>query len=298
MNIRLIQVPYVMGIEGIYGAWKSPGRYIKAGIIEQLEQRGHHVQVESIRQDQEYKNELEATVAVNQKLAPVVADALHKGEFPLILGGSCDVSLGIFAAFEHARTGIVWFDAHGDLNTPETSQSGLFIGMSLGILTGLGHQTLWQEIAHSMPGTPETEKNARLDPVDIERVLLVDVRDLDPGEKGTVDKYAVLVEQAEKLAHNPEHSLLNTLAARADDVYIHVDIDILDPQEAPGVDFPVVGGSSSETVIEAINSVSQLLPFRAAALTALNPDLDRDQLTVQAGIRIIIGIVEAANRTH
>ena len=86
-----------------------------------------------------------------KRLAPVVRRAIEAGQFPLVLAGGCDASKGILSGFDHGHCGVVWFDAHGDFNTPETTSSGYFDGMSLAVITGHCYQSYWAQIGNSTP---------------------------------------------------------------------------------------------------------------------------------------------------
>lgn len=275
MQVCLIQVPYMVGDEH-HGASKGPQRYVQAGVERLLAARGVAVTVERIERGKPFRDSATASLAVNKQLEPIVRQAIAAGQLPLVVAGSCDVSMGMLSGFDHARCGVVWIDAHGDFNTPESTISGFFAGMSLAMITGHCYQNLWAQIGNSAP-------------ISEAATLMLGVRDLDLAERERLERSAIQVvnwhegkPQADVLAS------LDELAKRVQEVYLHVDMDALDPQVAPGiVDHPVPGGLSLQDMEEAIRAVAARLRIRAAALTTYNPDLDQDEKTLRAGLRII-----------
>jgi arginase len=166
--------------------------------------------------------------------AAAVAPAVARGEVPLVFSGDCLVSGGVVAGTQRAGAdpAIVWFDAHGDVHTVETSTSGYLGGMSLRLVTG----------AH-----PERYANRfGLRPLGPERAVLVNARDLDPAEAEYLATSAtgrIPVDQvtADALPPGP--------------LVLHVDVDVIDPADLPGLKFPVPGGPSTDEVLAACGRV-------------------------------------------
>jgi arginase len=219
-----------------------------------------------------------ASCAVSQQVAHVVGETIREGLMPVVLAGSCDVAMGALAGFDHRGCGVVWIDAHGDFNTPESTVSGFFPGMSMAVITGHCYQNVWRQIGDAAPISEET-------------VVMLGVRDLSPAEeRERLDRSSIQVvtwdggrSQAANLL-----GLLDQLAALVTDVYLHVDCDALDPQVAPGVsDEPAPGGLSLEDMEEAIRAVRKRFRIRAAALTNYNPAKDVDERTLRAGLGVL-----------
>jgi arginase len=262
-----------------HGAASGPKCYLDAGAAELLVDAGHHVTVERVarREQGPFPDGASASAAVNEELAPVVRRAVAAAELPLVLAGSCDASLGVLGGFDHASCGVVWIDAHADFNTPQSSVSGFFPGMSLAVLTGHCHRDLWARIGDS---TPVAEA----------AVLAVGVRDLSPeAERERLERSAVrVVAWRDGQPQADLAAALDELATRVQEVYLHVDNDAFDPAVAPGiVDQPVPGGLSREAMEEAVRGVGDRFRIRAAALTTFNPERDRDGKTLRAGLRVI-----------
>jgi arginase len=282
MQICLIQVPYTMG-DAYHGGSKGPQRLLQAGAETRLEARGVAVTTERIERSEPFHDVPTASLAVGKQLAPAVRRAVAAGQFPLVLAGSCDIAMSVLSGFDHARCGVVWFDAHGDFNTPESTITGFFPGMSLAIIVGHCHQDLWAQIG---PNTPISEA----------ATLMLGVRDLDPAERERLERSAIQVvpwrdgkPQADVLAS------LDELAKRVQEIYLHIDLDAFDPQVAPGIVDPAVpGGLSLQDMEGVIRAVAVRFHIRAAALTTYNPDRDRDEKTLRAGLRIIELLAECA----
>lgn len=284
MHIRLLLVPYSLGQDENRGAGASPLRYVQAGIEQAFSERGLTVTIERIQQDEFHSDPRSASIAINKKLAYAVKQSLLADEFPLIVSGSCDVSLGILAGFDHSHTRVIWFDAHGDFNTPETTKSGFFGGMPLAIVTGHCYQDLWTQIGNSIP-IPETQ------------TLMIGVRDLDPQERVQLEQSAIKVITCEELQQVEQTTdgvfSLNGFASNAQDVYLHVDIDVVDSQDAPGVDYPAADGPSAQEVEHALKTIVKHFPIKAAALTAYNPERDSEEKTLQIGLHLLMQLAES-----
>jgi arginase len=218
-----------------------------------------------------------ASLAINRELARIVREAVDAGELPLVAAGSCDASLGILAGLDHAGCGVVWIDAHADFNTPESTISGFFAGMSLAIVTGHCYRSYWAQIG----GVPVSEA----------ATLLLGVRDLSPAEeRERLERSAIrTVPWRDGRPQADVQTALDDLARRVDDVYLHIDLDALDPEVAPGiVDEPVPGGLSRQDVEDAVQAVVDRFGLRAVALTTYNPERDREEKT----LRVARGLVE------
>ncbi|MFQ6052329.1 MAG: arginase family protein [Candidatus Hydrothermarchaeota archaeon] len=277
MKISLIQVPYHLG-QGCVGVGMGPVRYMQAGANRNLLDRGFELKVETIQCNDRFEDELSAIVDIDTRLARCVKGAITSGYFPLVLGGNCNTCLGTLAGLDSYQIGIIWFDAHGDFNTPETSPSGFFDGMSLAIATGQCYRELWTLIENSSP-IPES------------CTLLIGVRDLDPKEREHLEHSEIHVVAADELKKaGLMASLLprlTELQSQVHEVYLHIDIDVLDPQEAPGVDFRCPNGLSSNEVEQVVQMITERFRIKAAALTAYDPDYDKDDKTLQIGLRLL-----------
>ncbi len=286
MKLNLIQVPYHMGQQNV-GPGKAPGRYIDGGLIEHLLDKGADPWAGIVERGGFYTGELDAIMAVNMALAQQVSEALEAERFPLVIAGNCNSALGTLTGIgDLSRIGIVWFDAHGDFNTPEISMSGWFEGMPLATAAGRGHTDLWRQMGNQ-EHVPESQ------------IVLVGPRDLDPPEAELLAQSDVTVLKAEDLKQKGLAEVLipalDRLRESVDAIYLHLDMDSVDPEDAPGTDYRTPDGLSRVEVIEAIRLVGERFTIRAAALTAFNPDRDQDDRTLQTGLALVDAVVDAMN---
>jgi arginase len=209
---------------------------------------------------------LDAIADVNRQLARAVSS--QRGA-PLVLAGNCNSCLGTLGGLAAANVGIIWFDAHGDFNTPETTISGALEGMSLAIATGSCHDDLRKRIGLTNP-IPESN------------VLLVATRSLDPEERLRLEKSQIRVIG---LADLP--AAVNELAKRVTSAYVHLDLDVLDPAISPGVNFSAAGGLAPSELYAAIPAIASVLPIAAAAIANFNPDRDQEGRTLKIAERLV-----------
>jgi arginase len=290
VDICLIQVPFMAG-DGDHPAAEGPGRYLRAGAERLL--AGSGVRVMSLRAEVPAGTQVgvdvpSASRAVNQQVRPLVQAAAAGGQLPVVLAGSCDVCMGVLAGLERDRCGMVWIDAHADFNTPESSVSGFFPGMSLAIATGHCHQRLWASIGNSTP-VPE------------DATVLVGVRNLSPpAETDRLRQSNIRTVPWHKGTPAGDLDLeLDRLVGRVEEVYLHIDNDAFDPRTAPGVvDEPVPGGLSMSDMEHAVAAVASRLRIAAVTLATYTPRNDRGNRTLNAGLRILelLGHYAAATR--
>jgi arginase len=257
---------------------------IEAGAVELLQWQSHRVTVELAERDGPFRDTASSSAAVNKQVAAKVCAAIHAGQLPLVLAGSCVTCHGVLAGFEHADCGVVWIDAHADFNTPDTAASGFFPGMSLAVATGHCFANYWDQIGDN---TPLAEQN----------IVMFGVRDLRPeGERERLERSAITVVPWRN--GKPEGEILpalDQLSDRVDEIYLHIDFDGFAPEVAPGiVDEPVPGGLSLEQAEEIIRASGERLRIRAVTLATFTPDNDEDERTLRLGARLIEVIGEAA----
>lgn len=280
MDVSLIQVPYMMGDER---QGKGPGLLVQAGAEKLVAAKGVAVIVERVDRGGPFLDSGNASLAVNRGLASVVRQSVGAGRLPLVLAAGCDASAGILSGFDHAQCGVVWFDAHGDFNTPETTITGYLPGMCLAVITGHCYRSYWAQVGDN---TPISES----------ATLVLGVRDLDPAEKERFDHSGIrVVKWHEGKPQSDVRTALDKLAQRVSEVYLHIDMDSLDPKVAPGVAIaPVPGGISLEDMEKAIRGVFARFRVRAATLAVFDPDHDQDDKTLRTALRLIEVLADGA----
>ncbi|NNG02179.1 MAG: arginase family protein [Desulfobacteraceae bacterium] len=208
---------------------------------------------------------------VHKGIARHVEKILNDGNRPVSIAGDCCTAIGVLAGIQ--RTGIdphlIWFDAHGDFNTRETSPSGFLGGMPLAMMVGRGEQTMAQAVG--------------LDPIPEERVILTDGRDLDPEERDAIDASAIV--------HMARAEALLDLPLPPGPIYVHVDLDIVPAEEMPAHNYPASGGPSTDVLhkfFERLNASGRVV---AVSVSTWNPDLDRDGRSERIGLSLIASLV-------
>jgi len=280
LRVTVLSVPYHLGREG-EGMALGPGRYLEGGLVAALEERGHQASLVHVTRPGSFHTELAAVIDVNGDLAAAVRRAAAAGSLPLVAGGNCNVSLGMTAGLGAPQTAVVWFDAHGDFNHPETSPSGFLDGMPLAMATGRAHAGAWAQ---------------PMGAVDPRAVVHVGGRDFDPDEVVGFAAEGVHVVTCNGLRGGLEVALA-AAAPLATHAYVHVDIDVLDLATAPGVDFPSPGGLTPSEVVAAVAAVGETLPVAGLSVTAYNPERDDERETTRAtGTDLMCRLVDAVAR--
>ena len=271
--VCLVLVPYMAG-DDRHSASRGPERLLSAGVAERLAGRGR-VRVERIEREGPFRDTGSASLSVNRRLAASIRAAMAAGEFPFVLAGSCDAALGVLAGIGPARCGAIWFDAHGDFNTPESTLTGFFPGMSLAIATGHCYRKLWTSLGQATPLAEDT-------------VLMIGVRDLDAEEAERLASSGIdVVHWSDGEPGADVTAALDRLAGRVEDIYLHIDLDALDPSVASAiVDHPVPGGLSLGQLEMVLRGVVERFRVRAAAVTTYDPTLDPDERTLRVVLRI------------
>lgn len=277
MQVSIIGSPYNLD-QPYTGMGNAPDAILDGGLPGRLETIGYTtILAEMIDLSSSGGQHLTLLSQLLARIGYEVARAQAAGFFPLILGGDCMTAIGVVAGLrDSVNTGVVWIDAHGDFNTPDTTLSGYLGGMPLACIVGRCLSDLRER---SRMAVPVPERN----------VALLGVRDLDPLEEQALAASSVMLVRADDLERDPSalDRALQSLGALSQ-VYVHVDIDALDPAEAPGVDFPAPGGLTLPRLQEIVRKVAGMGNLAALTLAAVNPEKDRSGRTVAAAIDVVV----------
>ena len=213
-----------------------------------------------------------------ERIARRVAAALGQGRIPLVLGGDHSVALGTLGGLASVRGpgAVLWFDAHGDLNRPETSPSGNVHGMPLAAALGIAGPGFESE-AWPLPS------------VDARRTTLIGVRSLDTGERALLHEAAAAVYTMSDLDRRGVEECVREALERARGaafVHVSLDMDVVDPDVAPGVGTPVRGGLSYREAHLAMELVSESGLLDAFEIVEVNPILDRENATGRLAVEL------------
>lgn len=275
VDVALIQVPYMLG-DDRHPAAGGPSRILAGGLESRLAAHGARADVAVVDRGSEFADTATASRAVNRGLARIVRQSVAAARFPIILAGSCDAAIGVVAGLNDADCGVIWADAHGDFNTPETTLTGFFAGMSLAIVTGDCYRSYWSQITDSAP-------------VSHASTLLIGVRDLDPEERDRLVRSGVTsIEWYDGQAQADIDATLAAFGGRVRRIYLHIDLDALDPSIAPGVvDHPVPGGMSIDDIDRVVREVARRFSLRALTIATYNPERDPEDRTRNAVLHIV-----------
>lgn len=283
MEIQLLAVPYDSGNRGArMGA--GPEALLDGGLRQALRKDGHQVHVKIAElPPNSWHAEIQTGFELMRMLSVAVRDARDSGRLPIVLAGNCNTAVGTLAGLGADATGVVWFDAHADFNTPETTSSGFLDGTAVAILTG----RCWTQLAATVPDfTPITDA----------RVCLVGTRDIDSLEGGLLDESSVQVVAPRQL-HSTLPQTLSSINEHVDRVYVHLDLDVLDSDVASANKFAVSGGLTLEDMEYALSQIGQKFRIAGIALTAYDPAADSDGAAAKAAIHLIRAAAALAGRT-
>ncbi len=272
------------------GVNMGPSAIRYAGVVERLEALGHelidegdiHIDAGLQAEDSDSKlKNLKEVVQTNTKLAEKVAAVVQADRFPLILGGDHSIAIGTLAglATKYKNLGVIWYDAHTDMNTDETSPSGNIHGMPLAISMGYGDHRLVDLHHNGQKVKPEN-------------IIVIGARSIDPGERALIkelgiqvytmheiDKYGMTTVMEKAIQHFKDQDI--------DGVHLSLDLDALDPLYTPGVGTPVAGGVSYRESHLAMEILEESGLVTSAEFVEVNPILDERNKTADVAVGLM-----------
>ncbi|RXT05323.1 arginase [Ammoniphilus sp. CFH 90114] len=287
-NISIIGVPMDLGADR-RGVDMGPSAIRYAGVKKRLESMGYHVEdvgdlrvptPESypiIHHNLKYLAEI---TKVNQELADEVDREMQKNRFPLVIGGDHSIAIGTIAGLaKHKQNmGVIWFDAHGDLNTGETSPSGNIHGMSLAVSLGIGHSDL-------------TKIGGFAPKIKPEHTVIIGARDLDAGERELIKQIGLKVFTMHEIDRLGMPRVMEEAIAivtkGTDGVHLSLDLDGLDPHDCPGVGTPVIGGITYRESHLAMEMLAEADILTSAEFVEVNPILDVQNKTAKVAVALM-----------
>lgn len=220
---------------------------------------------------------VEEIVRACEELATVVADIARAGNVPLVLGGDHSMTMGTLAGLARAgrRPGVIYVDAHPDINTPDTSPSGNVHGMPLAVAFGLAADPF----PESLRGTARGDQG-----------VVLAIRDVDPGERGNIREAgvtALTMADIDRLGMGPAMEKAIAVAGKGDGIHLSFDMDALDPNEAPGVGTPVRGGLTYREAQLAMEMIAASGKLRSIEIAEVNPVLDEGNRTAALAVELV-----------
>jgi arginase len=282
--IQIIGVPVDLGA-GRRGVDMGPSAIRVADLQARLEALGHKVEdtgdldvrIPETQQVGEGKLRYkEPILAMCDALRLQVDSALERGRLPLVLGGDHSIAIGSVAgtaghfAKEGHTLGMLWFDAHGDANTPDTTPSGNIHGMSLAVALGYGDRDL-------------VSLGDRVPKIQPRNTALIGIRDVDPGERETLKRLGVTVYTMRDIDERGMRDVVDEATHIASDgtagIHLSFDMDVVDPEDAPGTGTPVWGGITYREAHLAMELLADRGQIVAIDIVEVNPVLDTQNMT-------------------
>ena len=292
-KVRIIGVPMDLGASR-RGVDMGPSALRVAGLQTRLKQLGHQVEDIgniSVKQPEEmsygekrakYLHEIAETC---KDLGEAIEKSLGEGYFPLILGGDHSIAAGAAAGVasffrkEKKDIGYIWLDAHGDMNTPESSPSGNVHGMPLASIMGYGPP----ELTELMGFKPKAEPG---------NIVIVGARDLDAQERKIVKKSGIHVFTMRDIDERGMREVMSDALKYAMDdtggIAVSLDMDFVDPSDAPGVGTPVRGGVTYREAHLAMEMIADSDSMASLEVVEINPVIDEHNRTALLGVELIL----------
>ncbi len=283
--LEIVGVPMDLG-GNRRGVDMGPSAIRYAGLRARLERLGFEVRdrgnvrvadrVERASDDPK-AHHLAEIVRACEELARIVAEIERAGAFPLVLGGDHSLAMGTLAGIARAghRPGVIWIDSHGDSNTLETTPSGNVHGMPLAVALGLQGEPFPEALRVSVDGSS---------------VVLVGTRDVDPGEKENLKRAgvaAITMADVDRLGMAAAMERAIGVASRGAGIHLSLDMDAIDPNEAPGVGTPVRGGLTYREAQLGMEMLAASGKLRSLEVCEVNPILDRENRTAELAIELV-----------
>jgi arginase len=267
MKIQTFEVAYDSGHFQVRMGL-GPSALLKAGLVSRLRFLGHEVKVDRIRVAEEFPAEIKTTFAVANALSERVSMARKQDSLCVVLSGNCDAAVGTLAALDPTKTGVVWFDAHGESHTPETTVSGFLDGMGLAIATG----RCWRRMAESVTGFRR---------LPAKNILLAGARDIEPEEQNCLDASGIQQIPASQICDRGVRATLGpavtAMSRHVEQVYVHFDLDVLDPSVALWNRWVPEHGLSLAQVQEVLDLLAGGPPIGAIGFASHDPQVDPER---------------------
>jgi len=269
----------------------SPDVMESGGLIELLEEMGCEIAERKTAkltpiEERAYGARNRMALA-SSHLADIVAKEIRNDILPIGLLSNCNGLMGMLAGHQRSgglnqklSVGLVWVDAHGDLNTPETSLSGMMGGMPVAISTGLCLHHIRRTCGLDPPLAPKY-------------VTMVGVRDTDPWEQHLIDKYdiaQITVEDIRRLSPAIDMEI-DRLSRLTDIIYVHIDLDVLDPEDIPGAGLPVEDGPTSDELGEALEIMFESPKVAGFGLASYPAMRDPERRGLKSVYRLVEGVI-------
>jgi arginase len=292
-KIRIIGVPMDLGASR-RGVDMGPSALRVAGLQARIKQLGHQVedignisvkQPEEMSYGEKRAKYLSEIADACKDLGAMVEKSLEENMLPVVLGGDHSIAAGTLSGVaahfkkKDKKIGLIWLDAHGDINTPESSPSGNVHGMPLAAAMGYG-------------ATELVELEGFKPKVEAQNISLVGIRDLDSHEKKLAKKSGVHVFTMRDIDERGMREVMSDALKYAmddtDGISVSLDMDFVDPSDAPGVGTPVRGGVTYREAHLAMEMLADTEAMVSLEIVEINPVIDEHNRTALLGVELVL----------
>lgn len=282
MDIHLYSIPYDSGYKDIrMGA--GPNHLIKNGLFKSLLSKGYNTTIEKIETDLSLKTELENAFAIFKILSEKIKKSQSDTGFPVVLSGNCNTSVGAVSGLDN-DVGVIWFDAHGDCKTPETTPIAFLDGMGIPMLAGL----CWKNLLSQIPN---------YQPIPISAILHLGGRHFYKEEKEFISQTGLQVISSASLLEGKETLVTDALKKiKTKKVYIHIDLDVLDPAISPANEYAVSNGLNKENMLDILRLIGKYHTIVGCGFASYDPEYDNGHV-LETAIALCDEIVALAEST-
>ena len=292
MHITIICIPYQIDVAR-WGYALGPQAFLDHGLLQLLQAKGHTlsnpVWIE-LPKSERTRDSVTNLGRIAKRTSAAVNEALRQDDgFVLVLEGDCTHAVGAIGGLAQAKgsPGVVWFDAHGDLNTMETTTSGYLGGMPYAVALGWDLEDWRLAAGLEQPVRPEA-------------AALIGASDLDPAEVEALQRHPILhidaVEMMQPGIAERVQAALRSRAGEAKAWYLHVDLDVAGPEEVPGGLTPAPHWPPRRHIIEAARAAAQTMPVKVASIAVYNPAGDINGRGLHFGLDMAMAVVERVAR--
>jgi arginase len=286
MKFAVITLTY--SVDTYKGASAGPDALLQAGLADWLREQGHDVagpfHVKLTLDEEAAYGAWNKIGFANAHLARLVSEAVKEQAFPLLLESNCYGAIGALAGLQMSadppspRLGMIWIDAHGDFNTPETTLSGMLSGMAVAIATGVCLHRLRKQAGLNPPIAPRD-------------VVMVGVRANDPLEQEMIDQSGIEIVPAADVKWDCRQlrAAMERLGSTVDLIYIHFDVDALDQSEVASMRLSEPNGPMRTELAAALEIIMAYPKVAAFGIADINPDADVEGQMVQSALAVIKG---------
>jgi arginase len=294
--VKFSLITFRYSVDTHIGATAGPDALLNSGLADLLREEGHKIlgplHTELSAEEAAAYGAWNRIGFANARLARIVFQAITKQAFPLVLESNCYAALGVLAGLQasaaqkSARLGMVWIDAHGDCNTPETTRSGMLSGMPVAMATGMCLHRLRKQSGLDPPIAPHD-------------VVMVCVRANDPLERELIDNAGIEIVPVADVKGDCRQlqCAMKRLSEAVDLIYVHFDIDALDPSELANLRLTEPDGPTRTELAAAVKMIMAQPKAAAFGVSDINPERDVDGQIIQSAFAVIQGAISGRARS-